>query len=49
MARSPLYVVEKLNRFVIPRIELTYLGHLAKMHQNAAPALVAILQPMNRA
>lgn len=44
-----MYVVQKLNPSVIRRIELTYPGHLAKMHQNAAPAPTAVLQLMKRA
>jgi citrate lyase subunit beta / citryl-CoA lyase len=31
-----MYVLDKGNRFVIPRTELTYPGHSMKLHQNAA-------------
>jgi citrate lyase beta subunit len=40
-----MYVLQKLNRFVIPRTELTYPGHLLKMHQNAAAAPVDHVMP----
>ncbi len=40
-----MYVLQKLNRIVIPRTELTYPGHLLKMHQNAAAAPVDHLMP----
>jgi citrate lyase subunit beta/citryl-CoA lyase len=33
-----MYVLQKLNRFVIPRTELTYPAHTMKMHENAAKA-----------
>ena len=35
-----MYILQKLNRFVIPRTELTYPSHQLKMHQNAAKAPV---------
>ena len=35
-----MYVLQKLNRFIIPRTELTYPCHTMKMHQNAAKAQV---------
>jgi citrate lyase subunit beta/citryl-CoA lyase len=31
-----MYILQKLNRFVIPRTELTYPAHTMKMNQNAA-------------
>jgi DNA-binding NarL/FixJ family response regulator len=34
------HILQKLNRFVIPRTELTYPSHQLKMHQNAAAANV---------
>ncbi len=40
-----MYVLQKLNRIVIPRTELTYPGHLLKMHQNAAAAPVDHVMP----
>ena len=40
-----MYVLQKLNRFVIPRTELTYPGHQMKMHQNAAKAIVDHVMP----
>ena len=40
-----MYVLQKLNRFVIPRTELTYPSHQLKMHQNAAKAPVDHLMP----
>ncbi|MCH7837568.1 MAG: CoA ester lyase [Chloroflexi bacterium] len=40
-----MYVLQKLNRFVIPRTELTYPCHLLKMHQNAAAAPVDHVMP----
>ncbi len=40
-----MYVLQKLNRFVIPRTELTYPGHQLKMHQNAAGATVDHIMP----
>ena len=40
-----MYVLSKLNRFVIPRTELTYPSHQLKMHQNAAAAPVDHLMP----
>ncbi len=40
-----MYVLQKLNRFVIPRTELTYPGHLLKMHRNAAAAPVDHVMP----
>lgn len=40
-----MYVLPKLNRFVIPRTELTYPGHQLKMHQNAAAAPVDHVMP----
>lgn len=40
-----MYVLQKLNRFVIPRTELTYPGHLLKMHRNAAGAPVDHVMP----
>ena len=36
----PMYVVDGGARFVIPRTELTYPGHVLKMHENAATAAV---------
>ena len=35
-----MFVLQKLNRYVIPRTELTYPCHQMKMHQNAAAAPV---------
>ena len=35
-----MYVIEGGTRFVIPRTELTYPGHVLRMHQNAAGAPV---------
>jgi citrate lyase beta subunit len=35
-----MFVLSKLNRFVIPRTELTYPCHQPKLHQNAAKAPV---------
>ncbi len=35
-----MFVLQKLNRYVIPRTELTYPCHELKMHQNAAAAPV---------
>ncbi|MDO8612589.1 MAG: CoA ester lyase [Dehalococcoidia bacterium] len=40
-----MYLLQKLNRYVIPRTELTYPGHLLKMHQNAAAAPVDHIMP----
>lgn len=40
-----MYILQKLNRIVIPRTELTYPGHLLKMHQNAAAAPVDHVMP----
>jgi citrate lyase subunit beta/citryl-CoA lyase len=40
-----MYVLQKLNRFVIPRTELTYPCHQLKMHQNAAGAPVDHVMP----
>ena len=40
-----MYVLQKLNRFVIPRTELTYPCHQLKMHQNAAKADVDHVMP----
>ncbi|MGB2693860.1 MAG: CoA ester lyase [Dehalococcoidia bacterium] len=40
-----MYVLQKLNRFVIPRTELTYPSHQLKMHQNAAGAPVDHVMP----
>jgi citrate lyase subunit beta/citryl-CoA lyase len=40
-----MYILSKLNRFVIPRTELTYPSHQLKMHQNAAAASVDHLMP----
>jgi citrate lyase beta subunit len=40
-----MYVLQKLNRFVIPRTELTYPSHQLKMHQNAAAAPADHLMP----
>jgi len=40
-----MYVLQKLNRFVIPRTELTYPCHQLKMHQNAASAPVDHVMP----
>lgn len=40
-----MYVLQKLNRFVIPRTELTYPCHQLKMHQNAATAPVDHVMP----
>jgi len=31
-----MYILDKGNRFVIPRTEMTYPGHSMKLHQNAA-------------
>jgi citrate lyase beta subunit len=36
-----MYVLDKGNRFVIPRTELTYPGHSMKLHQTAADAVKA--------
>ncbi len=35
-----MFFLQKLNRYVIPRTELTYPCHVLKMHQNAAAAPV---------
>src|SRR3990172_13321327 len=35
-----MYILKKLNRFIIPRTELTYPCHQMKMHHNAAAAAV---------
>jgi len=35
-----MFVLSKLNRFIIPRTELTYPCHTLKMHENAAKAPV---------
>src|SRR2546428_11368631 len=35
-----MYILQKLNRFIVPRTELTYPCHQLKMHQNAAAAPV---------
>src|SRR3990172_7909835 len=40
-----MHVLQKLNRFVIPRTELTYPSHQLKMHQNAAAAPVDHVMP----
>ncbi|MCH8994524.1 MAG: CoA ester lyase [Chloroflexi bacterium] len=40
-----MYVLQKLNRFVIPRTELTYPSHQLKMHQHAAAAPVDHVMP----
>ena len=40
-----MYVLQKLNRCVIPRTELTYPCHQLKMHQNAAAAPVDHVMP----
>ena len=40
-----MYVLQKLNRYVIPRTELTYPCHQLKMHQNAAKATVDHVMP----
>ena len=40
-----MYVLQKLNRYVIPRTELTYPCHQLKMHQNAAKAAVDHVMP----
>ena len=40
-----MYILQKLNRFVIPRTELTYPCHQLKMHQNAAAAPVDHVMP----
>ena len=40
-----MYLLQKLNRFVIPRTELTYPSHQLKMHQNAAAAPVDHVMP----
>ncbi|OGO49425.1 MAG: hypothetical protein A2148_08055 [Chloroflexi bacterium RBG_16_68_14] len=40
-----MYLLQKLNRFVIPRTELTYPCHQLKMHQNAAAAPVDHVMP----
>ena len=40
-----MYVLQKLNRFVIPRTELTYPSHVLKMHQNASRAPVDHVMP----
>ena len=40
-----MYVLQKLNRFVIPRTELTYPCHQLKMHANAAKADVDHVMP----
>ena len=40
-----MYVLQQLNRLVIPRTELTYPSHVLKMHQNAAGAAVDHIMP----
>src|SRR3990172_8496941 len=40
-----MYILQKLNRFIIPRTELTYPCHQLKMHQNAAAAPVDHVMP----
>jgi citrate lyase beta subunit len=40
-----MYLLQKLNRYVIPRTELTYPCHQLKMHQNAAAAPVDHVMP----
>jgi len=30
-----MYILQKLNRFIVPRTELKYPCHQPKMHQNA--------------
>ena len=40
-----MYVLQKLNRYVIPRTELTYPGHAMKMHLNASKAPVDHVMP----
>ena len=40
-----MYIMQKQNRFVIPRTELTYPCHTLKMNQNAAKALVDHVMP----
>jgi citrate lyase beta subunit len=40
-----MYLLQKLNRYVIPRTELTYPCHRLKMHQNAAAAPVDHVMP----
>ncbi len=40
-----MYVLQKLNRFVIPRTELTYPSHMLKMHERAAVAPVDHVMP----
>src|SRR3990172_6239739 len=40
-----MYVLPKLNRYVIPRTELTYPCHQLKMHQNAAATPVDNVMP----
>src|SRR3972149_671741 len=40
-----MYLLQKLNRFVIPRTELTYPGHAEKMHLNASKAAVDHVMP----
>ncbi len=40
-----MYLLQKLNRFVIPRTELTYPCHQLKMHQNAAATPVDHVMP----
>ena len=40
-----MYVLPKLNRYVIPRTELTYPCHQLKMHQNAAATPVDHVMP----
>jgi malyl-CoA/(S)-citramalyl-CoA lyase len=40
-----MYLLQKLNRYVIPRTELTYPCHQLKMHKNAAAAPVDHVMP----
>ncbi len=40
-----MYVLQKLNRFVIPRTELTYPGHTLKLSEKAAAAPVDHVMP----
>lgn len=40
-----MYVLQKLNRFVIPRTELTYPAHTLKMNEKAAAAPVDHVMP----
>lgn len=40
-----MYVMQKLNRFVIPRTELTYPAHTLKMNEKAAQAPVDHVMP----